>query len=363
MRERKHSASVTKTKDGKWLARLQYYKVDGERRSATKVADTKTEAQELLEQLKAKHQAGVIHARQKTFHDLVEELKTSKYAPAKYSESGKKLSGVRDPRKQLSLIKHLDSFFGEKRLSSITLKDLEAYKAKRLESVGIATSNRELQLMRAMLNAAVRYRYLDKSPFMYAAPGELIDSDSEESRWVELSDEEEARLLKACEGEGRRHLKALVVCAIESGCRQGELLGLKWEDVDFAQGVLYATSYKGRTMKRRPVYITSRMREVLLDLRRKPSFNAFRAEMDELSVFGVGEVKHSFNAARHEAKLDHLHFHDLRHVAATRLAESGMNSTFIGQILGHSNPRTTAKYINRTKQVLDEARSVMERRK
>src|ERR1044071_4041587 len=97
-RERKHSASVSKSGD-KWTARLQYYSPEGKRLSVIRTADFKHEAQELLDGLIKKHKAGVIHSRHKTFDDLATELKQTRYGPAKYSESGKKLSGVRNPLK------------------------------------------------------------------------------------------------------------------------------------------------------------------------------------------------------------------------------------------------------------------------
>lgn len=362
MRERKYSATVQK-RGGKWVARLQYYSPEGKRMSVIKTADYKGEADEELQKLIKKHKAGVVHSRHKTFSELAEELKKSKYGPAEYSPQGKKISGVRDPRKVASTIARLTEAFGEKRLTSISIRDLEEYKTDRLKTVKIVSVNRELALLRAMLNHAVRRRYLDVSPFSFGE--KLIDIGAEDSRFVTISDAEEEALLAQCEGESRRHLKALIIAAVESGCRLGELLRLRWSDVNFANNTFWATSYKGANMTRREVPLTARTRAALLSLRKKPSINSFRKEdMDETLVFGIADnVRKSFNAARHAAGLDHLHFHDLRHTAATRLANAKMNAALIGQILGHKNPKTTARYINMTDEALDTARSILEGRK
>ena len=68
----------------------------------------------------------------------------------------------------------------------------------------------------------------------------------------------------------------MIIAAIDTGCRQGELRRLCWSDVDLQANTLRITSYKGKTVNRRVVPITDRLRAALLDLRTKPSIAAFR---------------------------------------------------------------------------------------
>jgi len=123
----------------------------------------------------------------------------------------------------------------------------------------------------------------------------------------------------------------MIIAAIDTGCRQGELRRLRWSDVDFQANTLRVTSYKGKTVNRRLVPITDRLRAALLDLRAKPSVAAFRKlrtgeTADNTLVLGVVDnVKKSFNAARQEAGLSHIRFHDLRHTAGTFLAGYYLN--------------------------------------
>jgi integrase len=77
-------------------------------------------------------------------------------------------------------------------------------------------------------------------------------------------------------------------------------------------------------------------------------------------VFGiVSNIKKSFNAARLDAGLPHVHFHDLRHTTGTRLTKAGMSTALVGEILGHSDPKTTYRYINRDTETLSRAAEIL----
>lgn len=288
-------------------------------------------------------------------------------------------TAIRKPRgskKVASIIKRLVSIFGTMKLREITVAHLTSYRKTRLTTLtskgtytDVATVNRELSTMRAMLNDAITNDWLVRSPFTKAKKGELIPVAHETKRDRVLSPEEEEKLLAQCETEKRRHLKALIIAGIDSGCRQGELLGLKWSDVDFQANSFTVRSYKGRTVKTRPVPITRRLREALLDLRAKPSPSTFRrlknGELpDQTLVFGiVSNIKRSFDGARVEAGLPDLHFHDTRHCAGTALSTGGMSLALVGEILGHSDPRTTYRYINRTSDTVSDAAKILNKRK
>jgi len=130
--------------------------------------------------------------------------------------------------------------------------------------------------------------------------------------------------------------------------------------VDFRAAVINnITSYKGKTVDRRPVPLTARLRETLLDLFDTPSIAAFKTgrksklKPDKALVFGVTKtLQRSWEAARAEANLTHVRLHDLRHTAATRLKKE-LPITDVGLILGHSDPRTTQGYVNRTPVLAD----------
>ena len=87
----------------------------------------------------------------------------------------------------------------------------------------MAHVHRELSLMRTILNYAIRNGWLKRSPFKMGAP--LISSANEAKRERILNTDEEARLLAACTGK-REHLRAMLICLIDTGLRKGEMLSL-----------------------------------------------------------------------------------------------------------------------------------------
>lgn len=79
-------------------------------------------------------------------------------------------------------------------------------------------------------------------------------------------------------------------------------------------------------------------------------------------MFGiVSNTKKSFDAVRREAGLPHVHFHDLRHTTGTRLSKAGMSTALVGEILGHSDPKTTLRYINHDTDTLNRAAEILNR--
>jgi len=375
------STSIQRRKRGKrteYVARLTYYDHTGKRKGVCKSAATPGDAKRELQELIDQHMEGgceILEARHMTFAELAEHCKSTRYCEAFYDEQGRKLYGVREPKKFASIINRLVSLLGHLKLSDITVSDLHHYRRTRLSTktnrgtyTDIATVNRELSTCRAMLNDAVVNNWLLRTPFAKAKKGELISIAHEAKRQVVLTAEDEKRLLEACSTGQRRHLNAMIIAAIDTGCRQGELRRLRWSDVDFQANTLSVTSYKGKTVSRRIVPITDRLRAGLLDLRAKPSVAAFRKlrtgkTADNTLVFGVVDnVKKSFDAARAEASLPHIRFHDLRHTAGTLLAQGGMNIALVGEILGHSDPKTTRRYINATADTVKAARDILNKR-
>jgi integrase len=155
--------------------------------------------------------------------------------------------------------------------------------AKLISTRTIASVNRELELMRAMMRFAKRQGYVTRSPFEMGAP--LISKADESRRERVLTHEEERRLLAACEarvvtyerqgkkivaaddGARRRHLKPLIITALDTAMRRGELLKLRWRDVDFMDGVITITAMNSKTARARRVAMTLRLRAELEQLR------------------------------------------------------------------------------------------------
>ena len=115
------------------------------------------------------------------------------------------------------------------------------------------------------------------------------------------------------------HLKPLVICALDSGMRRGELFKLTWANVDFTSRLVSLPQTITKTMKARTVGITSRMYDELIALYEKSDKNP------ESLVFGITDnCKRSWTTACRLANVKGLRFHDLRHSYVTRLINAGI---------------------------------------
>jgi integrase len=294
---------------------------------------------------------------------------------------------VDTPKGQLKVLR---GHFGKKLLSAITYGDCKAYRDTRFRTPtrtdiarharelkdnpnaelrstrAIASVNRELALLRAMLNTAVHQQWIARNPFNAGAP--LINASTEVKREVVLSRDEERLLLEACDERQRTykrkgkevtvqdarrvHLKGFLIALFDTGCRRGELLKLEWEDVDFNLGVLHIRAFNTKTQRERYVPMSARLKEELL--------KRYEASPKSGTVFGLTDVKKSFDAARKEAGLEHVRLHDIRHTAATRLTQANVPLTDVSRYLGHTNVQTTFRYINPDTSSLELIRSVID---
>jgi integrase len=156
-----------------------------------------------------------------------------------------------------------------------------------------------------------------------------------------LSAEEIETLLKAAEGD--QVMRAAILVSIATGLRQGELLRLKWRDIDFEKQDLTVMISKNAT--RRRVHLTATAVEALKALRESKV-------VSPVTVFlarGGTPLKKSlletrWRKIREAAKLDDFHWHDLRHTCASVLAQNGSTLLEIGSVLGHKSPSMTMRY-------------------
>jgi integrase len=203
----------------------------------------------------------------------------------------------------------------------------------------IATANRDLALLRRMLNVAKREGWIISNPFNMGES--LISVADEKKRERILTRPEESSLLEACNAPRLVHLRPIIVCALDTGMRKGEILSLCWRDVDLADRVITVAAFNTKTMRARTISVTARLAKELERL-----YEQSPKHRDGL-VFGIrDDVKHSFDTVRRAVGLSELRFHDLRHTAATRLVGLHIPLSEVGRALGHTQANTTYRYVN-----------------
>jgi integrase len=271
----------------------------------------------------------------------------------------------------------------DKPIESVTKADVEAVRALRRVR-GIVGTNRLLERLRHLFNWAIGEGYIERTPFKRGGVTVVkLEKAAEQPRHRRLESGEEEALL----AHAGPHLYALIVAALETGCRVGELLSLQWRDIRELDNVLLLPARKTKDGEPRDVPMTSRLRATL-DMRRlDPAGHPFGPDD---YVFGnelgkrVGSFKkawqtlvlkaHGYTAHWQKGRwteLDaeskaryrsiNLHFHDLRREFASRLREApGISDHEVRDWLGHANITTTSRYLATTRTTLQQARKKFE---
>ncbi len=198
-----------------------------------------------------------------------------------------------------------------------------------------ATVNYHLSVLSKILSMAVDAEILEVNPSQRV---KKLRVNNERMRV--LSGDEETRLIAALAPNVQ--VRRLVLLALHTGMRRGEILNLRWLDIDFQRDTIVVQMSKSG--RKRIVPMNKTVRSMLGEIARVSEF-VFPSEVTGRPVV---EIKRSFGTAMKKAGIRDLRFHDLRHTAATRMADGGADAFTLMKILGHSDIRMTARYTHAT---------------
>ena len=264
-------------------------------------------------------------------------------------------------RYELACNNHLRPFFDRLRLRDLTPAHVRAFKARKLdEGLHPNTVGGMQGVLSGALNQAVDDRLIPSNP---AARVKKAAARGERPMRP-LSQEEASRLAAAAAGT---RYEALIIVALRTGIRQGELAALRWEDVDLdgprpALTVCHSADTRvsppritpTKTGKDRRVRIGPRTVEVLTRHRSRQRFERMKAPTweDPALVFpnDRGQVRRSGSVRRTLKRLlkkaglpATVRFHDLRHTAGTLALRQGMTLHAVSKMLGHADPAMTLR--------------------
>jgi integrase len=336
---------IRKTDDGKrWFARLRYTDNNGDRREKKRICITHAGAKATISQLKSEVERE--RSDRVTFPELDSYYRREYVHEARFV-GDRKVSGFR--QNLYSIGKYLDAaleYFGDRYIDEIGYADLKAYKDKIAGSPtihgkqrSVSDTNQFLKRLRRLFSVAVQNDWLAKNPF--AKGDRLIDDSFEVERTRVLSAAEEKALLAACQRK-RSRLAPIIVFAIETGMRRGEVQSLRWSSVDLNKRIVKVESRNSKTLKSRLVPLSAKAVEVL-----GTQWQNSRRRNSEL-VFGGSDFKRAFLGACADSGLNDLHFHDLRHTAITRWLEKGISPALAMKASGHSQMKTFLRYVNQS---------------
>ena len=214
--------------------------------------------------------------------------------------------------------------------------NIPAAEAQRLHSEAIghptsATANRYLSLLRSIFNKAEAW-----GDFHGKNPCSGIKKGRESAHRLRYLSQGEMECLLAAVNP---RLYPVVVCALLTGMRRGEILGLTWENVSLEHDTLYIRMSKSG--KPREIPIPSKLREVLIGLGPKP-----RGPLFELPLI---MLRRYFERALKDAGIFGFHFHDLRHTFASHFLMRTNDLSALQRLLGHSTPSMTLRYAHLSK--------------
>nr|WP_246341398.1 site-specific integrase [Simiduia aestuariiviva] len=163
-----------------------------------------------------------------------------------------------------------------------------------------------------------------------------------------LSDDERDKLLAACKASSCKQLYPIVVLALSTGMRQGEIMGLTWADVDFKRG--YLTLHDTKNGERRSVPLVGHAKEVIINLAKARRIDTPLVFYSKRKPSSPLFVRIPWAEALKKAEIENFKFHDLRHTTASYLAMNGASLAEIADILGHKTLSMVKRYAHLSEQ-------------
>jgi integrase len=287
------------------------------------------EAKRLIE-IKSRPQA----TRKMNFGELAKEFLEAYSAVNKKSFSN-----------DVNSIKFLYKFFGDRNIKLIKKREAELYKSWRLKQVARgkkttikpSTLNRELACLKTMFSYAEEHGLLSYNPMRKLS---LLKERNKRLRYLTIKEIE--RLLETIDLD---YLRVIVVLALGTGMRRGEILQLKWKYINFEEQYIEVgvDEMATKSGKRRIVPIDDYVAAALRSWKSDSEY-LFCKDGKPLQ-----EVKKSFKRALQKAGIEDFTFHDLRHTFASHAVMNGMDLYTLQNILGHSSIKMTERYSHLSK--------------
>ena len=310
---------------GKWQARILRNGYPDQ----TKTFETKADAEKWARSLESEIDKGqfvsVNEAQRTTLGDLIARYLT---------EVTPSMKGAAEDTIRLKAI--MRKPIAQWSMANLSAARIAAYRDERLKEVSAGTVIRELAYLSAIINHARREWGIN-----VPNPVQMVRKpQSPQARSRVLSDEEVAKLLQALEPIGRRShwTKPAVQLALSTAMRRGELLSLRWENIDLQGRTAFLPNTKNGDS--RTVPLSSVAVQVFAELPRHISGLVIPVKYFTLDA--------AFKRGVCRAGLEEVRFHDLRRTAITRMAEKLPNVIELAAVSGHKSLMVLKRYYRPT---------------
>jgi integrase len=370
-RSERGTGSVFQRKDGRWVATVDFGKIDGKRVRKVRYAGSEREAYKLLHELQNDKDFGLVNSS--------ESLTVGQFLKTWIEEiHGQKLSYLSRLKYKAEIRLRLVPHLGTIRLKQ--LQPLQIHQAlQRMLKTGLSAASVRytFSVLRAALTTAHRYNMIRQNP---ATAVEPVKGQPPKEKTA-LTEERVQQLLAVL---APHRLFALFYLGLYTGMRKGEMLALRWQDIDLAgqkihvrhslyreNGVFKLKEPKSRS-GRRIIPIPAQLVEVLAmhQARQEQERQWEEGRWEEYGfVFTTrrgrpldgSNVYHQFTEAQKEAGLTPVSVHELRHTYGTNLANLGISPSNLKGLMGHSQASLTMNhYTHLTEPAADEAAKRLE---
>jgi integrase len=304
--------------------------------SFDRITDAKRWAAETETAIRAGRWFQHVEAKRTTLSDLIDRYR-KEFVPN---------AGLRSSHDRLEYLSFWNAELGALMLAEVTPAKIVSARNKLLntttrrnDKMSPASVNRYCAALRHCLNIGVReFGVLDDNPMR-----KVRQMTEPRGRVRFLTAAEREALLSEC-GAHSESLRLILVLALSTGARRGEILGMRWPDVDLKRGTL--TFQETKNGERRSTPLTGYAAELMRDqakVRQIGSDLVFPGTKG--NPLQIGKM---FAEAVERAGIQDFHFHDLRHTAASALAMNGATLAEIAEVLGHKTLQMVKRYAHLT---------------
>lgn len=322
-------ATIVKRPSGKWQSTVRR---DGRSRSQT--FTLRKDAVKWARDTEQQAERGdVVDARQLRLHTF-----SSVLCRYKNEVTPGKKAGHNETLMIASILR--DKKLTETRLDQLTASKVAQWRDQCLQNMQPATVCRYLGLMQHALDIAATDWQV---PLAHNVVKDVRRPRINNRRERRLRDNEQAVLFQACDGYRNAEMGPLVRLALATAMRRGELLAMRWCDVDWKRSVVHLpTSKNGHA---RTVPLSAKGVDVLADMQRAASVSVVSVEA-EANIFSMkpNAVLLAWRRICKRAGIDDLNFHDMRHECISRLFERGLSMPQVAMVSGHRDVRMLMRY-------------------
>jgi integrase len=301
----------------------------GRRRKTSTQRRRKAEALKFLQQFKAGQQAKKLRLRYTPLSQFAEEFQV--YSQTVHSPATQNLVSL--------TFREFTKVIGNLPIQKVGVREIETFLSVKQTEASVWTSRKYYGVLASAFAVAVRWKYIATNPFR-----EVDKPKGKESLPIYFSKEDFKRFINAIQNIDDREL---YLAGVLTGMRQGELASLSWSsDIDFVRRVILVQNkidFTTKSRRNRVIPMNSQLWNILALRKERTTCDlVFHKKGSRLTK---DEISKTFKKYIRKLKCDdRLHFHSLRHTAATWMVQEGVPIFEVQKLLGHTSITVTQIY-------------------